>query len=174
MYRVSLGKNTSECLQTGYFKIKPVCRQVCACSINQLYLTLCDPMDYSWPGSSVHGIFQTRILERAAISFQTRQSLKSLAKTLYVPSSDVEDTTSQPSWSKYKTEYKMFLQYQVPLAQIYFNRHGDWSQAVKVKCKGESLSHVQLGDPMDWGTPRLLCPWDSPGKNTGVGSHSLL
>ena len=22
--------------------------------------------------------------------------------------------------------------------------------------------------------PRLLCPWDSPGKNTGVGSHSLL
>ena len=24
-----------------------------------------------------------------------------------------------------------------------------------------------------WPT-RLLCPWDSPGKNTGVGSHSLL
>ena len=23
-------------------------------------------------------------------------------------------------------------------------------------------------------TARLLCPWDSPGKNTGVGSHSLL
>ena len=22
--------------------------------------------------------------------------------------------------------------------------------------------------------PRLLCPWDSPGKATGVGSHSLL
>ena len=21
---------------------------------------------------------------------------------------------------------------------------------------------------------RLLCPWDSPGKNTGVGSHALL
>jgi len=21
---------------------------------------------------------------------------------------------------------------------------------------------------------RLLCPWDSPGKNTGVGYHSLL
>ena len=24
------------------------------------------------------------------------------------------------------------------------------------------------------GAPRLLCPWNSPGKNTGVGSHSLL
>ena len=69
MYRVSLGKNTSECLQTGYFKIKPVCRQVRACSINQLYLTLCDPMDYSWPGSSVHGILQVRILEWVAIPF---------------------------------------------------------------------------------------------------------
>ena len=28
-------------------------------------------------------------------------------------------------------------------------------------------------NPKDW-PARLLCPWDSPGKNTGVGSHSLL
>ena len=31
--------------------------------------TLCDPMDYSLPGSSVHGILQARILEWVAISF---------------------------------------------------------------------------------------------------------
>ena len=31
--------------------------------------TLCDPMHYSSPGSSVHGIFQARILEWVAISF---------------------------------------------------------------------------------------------------------
>ena len=31
--------------------------------------TLCDPMDYTPPGSSVHGIFQARILEWGAISF---------------------------------------------------------------------------------------------------------
>ena len=30
---------------------------------------LCDPMDCSPPGSSVHGILQARILERVAISF---------------------------------------------------------------------------------------------------------
>ena len=30
---------------------------------------LCDPMDCSPPGSSVHGIFQARILECGAISF---------------------------------------------------------------------------------------------------------
>ena len=31
--------------------------------------TLCNPMDSSQPGSSVHGIFQVRILEWVAISF---------------------------------------------------------------------------------------------------------
>ena len=35
----------------------------------QSCLTLCDPMDCSLPGSSVHGIFQARILEWVAISF---------------------------------------------------------------------------------------------------------
>ena len=31
--------------------------------VSQSYLTLCNTMDYSLPGSSVHGIFQARILE---------------------------------------------------------------------------------------------------------------
>ena len=35
----------------------------------QLCPTLCDPMDYSLPGSSIHGILQARILEWVAISF---------------------------------------------------------------------------------------------------------
>ena len=35
----------------------------------QLCLTLHDPMDYSQPGSSVHGIFQARILECVVISY---------------------------------------------------------------------------------------------------------
>ena len=35
----------------------------------QLCLTLCDPTDCSPPGSSVHGIFQARILVWVAISF---------------------------------------------------------------------------------------------------------
>ena len=37
--------------------------------VTQLCATLCDPMDCSPPGSSVHGISQSRILEWAAISF---------------------------------------------------------------------------------------------------------
>ena len=37
-------------------------------------LTLCDPVDYTLPGPSVHGIFQARILEQAAISYPKRSS----------------------------------------------------------------------------------------------------
>ena len=37
--------------------------------VAQLCLTLHDPMDCSLPGSSVHGIFQARVLEWGAIAF---------------------------------------------------------------------------------------------------------
>ena len=36
--------------------------------------TLCDPMDCSLPGFSVHGIFQARVLEWVAISFSRGSS----------------------------------------------------------------------------------------------------
>ena len=39
------------------------------CSVALLCPTLCIPMDCSPPGSSVHGISQTRVLERLTISF---------------------------------------------------------------------------------------------------------
>ena len=35
----------------------------------QSYPTLCDPMDCSLPGSSIHGIFHARVLEWGAIAF---------------------------------------------------------------------------------------------------------
>ena len=42
--------------------------------VAQSCLILCDPMDCSLTGSSVHGIFQARILEWVAISFSRRSS----------------------------------------------------------------------------------------------------
>ena len=36
--------------------------------------TLCDPMDHNLPGSSVHGIFQARVLKWVAISFSRGSS----------------------------------------------------------------------------------------------------
>ena len=41
---------------------------VCMHTQSQLCLILCDPADCILPGSSVHGVFQIRILERLAIS----------------------------------------------------------------------------------------------------------
>ena len=43
--------------------------------VTQLCLTLSDPMDCSLPGSSVHGIFQARVLEWGAIAFSDNTML---------------------------------------------------------------------------------------------------
>ena len=42
--------------------------------VAQSYPTLCNSMDCSLPGSSVHGIFQAIVLEWIAISFSKRSS----------------------------------------------------------------------------------------------------
>ena len=42
------------------------------------------------------------------------------------------------------------------------------------KSNCELLSCPTLCNPMDCSPPRLLCLWNSPGKNTGVGCHFLL
>ena len=41
------------------------------CLVTQSCPTLCDPLDCRQPGSFVHGILQTRILEWVAISFSS-------------------------------------------------------------------------------------------------------
>ena len=42
--------------------------------VAQSYPTLCDPMDFSLPGSSIHGIFQAKVLEWGAIAFSALHS----------------------------------------------------------------------------------------------------
>ena len=51
---------------TEEWKVKVLVTQSCP--------TLCNPMDHSLPGSSVHGILQARILECVAIPFSTKGS----------------------------------------------------------------------------------------------------
>ena len=41
----------------------------CESEVAQSCPTLSDPMDCSLPGSSIHGIFQARVLEWGAIAF---------------------------------------------------------------------------------------------------------
>ena len=54
------------------------CRKVKSESeVAQSYLTLSDPVDCSPPGSSIHGIFQARVLEWGAIAFSEGEERKS-------------------------------------------------------------------------------------------------
>ena len=57
-------------LLQGIFPTQELNWHTCA----QSCLTLCDPMNCSPPGSSIHGIFQARILEWVAISYSRGSS----------------------------------------------------------------------------------------------------
>ena len=59
-----------------------------ASEVAQSCLTLSDPMDCSPPGSSVHGIFQARVLEWGAIAF-SEPMLKEI-NTDYIGRTDAE------------------------------------------------------------------------------------
>ena len=63
------GSKLSHLSASILYRDKRVCKVVQSCP------TLCDPMDCSLPGFSVHGIFQARILEWVAISFSRGSSL---------------------------------------------------------------------------------------------------
>ena len=54
--------------------------------------TLSDPMDYSLPGSSVHGIFQARVLEWGVIAFSTTRPSHALFMQ------DTIFTFNKPTW----------------------------------------------------------------------------
>ena len=72
---------------------------------------------------------------------------------------------------KWQPPVKLCLHLQHPSFLIFIlNSIFRWKQFVKVQ-KFQSRSGVQLfGTP--WTVPAsLLCPWSSPGKNTGVGCH---
>ena len=61
-----------------------------------------------------------------------------------------------------------------------------WNATVLTKDSSKQLFHYihaaakslqscpSLCDPIDGSSPGSPCPWDSPGKNTGVGWHFLL
>ena len=61
----SPGKNTGE----GCHSLLQCMKVKSESEVAQSCPTLSDPLDYSLPGSSVHGIFQARVLEWGAIAF---------------------------------------------------------------------------------------------------------
>ena len=67
------GRKEGETGRDGGRERERECVCVCVC-VAQSCLTLCDSMDCSPPGSSVHGILQARILEWVATSFSRGSS----------------------------------------------------------------------------------------------------
>ena len=66
LHFLKLNQEEKEALLKYFLKKRNEANEpVCVCA--QLDLILCDPMYYSLPGSSVHGIFQARLLEWVAI-----------------------------------------------------------------------------------------------------------
>ena len=57
--------------------------------VAQSHLTLSDPMDCSLPGSSVHGIFQARVLEWDAIAFSYSKDIESYKLFMKFFSTDI-------------------------------------------------------------------------------------
>ena len=67
----------------------------CCCLVAKSYLILCNPMIYSWPGSSVHGISQARILQWVAIS-SSRGSSQPTDQTCWLARSAGRFFTTEP------------------------------------------------------------------------------
>ena len=71
----------------------------CESEVAQSCPTLCDPVDCSPPGSSIHGILQARILEWVAISFSRGSSLTQGSNPgieLRSPALQADALTSEP------------------------------------------------------------------------------
>ena len=113
-------------------------------------MTLCKPRDYSPPGSSVHGISKARILEWVAISL-SRGSSQSRDQS-NIPYISCIGRWILNCWTIREAHYLLSRVLLISRAQ----------------------SCPTLCYPMDYSLPgSSFCPWDSPGKNIGVGCHSF-
>ena len=124
-------------------------------------------MDDSLAGSAVHGIFQARIYW-SGLPFPSPGDLPNPGMEPRSPALQTDALLSEPL-GKPRTRGS---KHQRSLQEIIRR------QTIETAGKGCEVKVAQscptLCDPMDCKFTRLLCPWDSPGKSTGVGSHSLL
>ena len=74
--------------------------------VDQSCPTLSDPMDWSLPGSSIHGIFQARVLEWGVIAFSIQLSIIYATNSKLIKDLNLRTKTVN---SKKKTQGKTFM-----------------------------------------------------------------
>ena len=152
----------------------------------------CDPMDYSPPGSSVHGILQARILEWVAMpssrgSSQPRDQTspwQAVSLPLVPPGKPKRraiGTLSEermPLGRKRKQKLRALKTSNVNIGASstesrcnvipFLSQPGKYSIQFSRSVVSDSLR------PHGLSPIRLLRPWDFPGKSAGVDCHFLL
>ena len=88
--------------------------------------TLCDPIDGSLPGSSVHGIFQARVLEWGAISFSNawkwKMKMKSFSRVRLLATPWTVAYQAPPSMGFSRQEYWSGLPLPSPVNRLSPNK----------------------------------------------------
>ena len=115
---------------------------VCVCSVTQFCLTLCNPVDCSLPMAPL------------SMGFPRQEHWHGLHFLL-------QEIFLTQGWNLHLLHWQVGS---LPLAT--------WETLCVCVCVCVLLSHfsrVQLCVTPQTAALRLLCPWDSPGKNTGVG-----
>ena len=85
--------------------------------------TLHNPMDCSLPGSSVHGIFQARVLERGAIAF---------TKSKYMWVQNIDVTNRPPKRQANLLSHHLYI-------KAYLNIHSSKMRSIKKKTSSTNL-----------------------------------
>ena len=93
-----------------------------SCSVAQSCLTLSDPMDCGPPGSSVHGIFQARVLEWGAIAFSNVCTYIHIFPNSFFWDG-LEAVELQQQW--------MHAEYSDPGLEVLFSTRNYWSSSEK-------------------------------------------
>ena len=126
--------------------------------VDQLCPTLCDPIDCNPPGSCVLGTLQARVLKWVVISFSNGSSWPRDRPRVSCTAGGffIVWATGKPSHlgNTYQNKDELLL-------------HSRWVCVWLLSVMRDTLWPHRLAY-------QTLCPWDSPGKKSGMGCHFLL
>ena len=152
-------------------------------SVAQLCPTLCDPTDGSPPGSSVRGSLQVGILEGAAMPSSRGSSRPGDQTRVSCTAGGFFRIWATGEAHEYQSGEPIPSPGDLPDPGTELGSLALQADSLPAEPSGEpsyicaALSHSVMSNSLPLHglcLARLLCPWNSLGKNTGVGSHSLL